>query len=167
MDINEHSRTLLVMRHGEASWDAAEDRNRQLTSRGELQAEIAADLLLHGQWRPDLILVSPYVRTRQTAGPITDALGTAAVISQELTPDTPVEQLIKYVDSQKFENLLIVSHQPLVSTFIAHICGDEVSKFPMDTASMAMLDFSVLSRGCGSLRALYHSGNYGAPFSDV
>ena len=60
---------LTLMRHAEARWKDAglSDLERPLNRRGTAAAEAMARRLLELQLLPDLLLVSPAVRTRQTA----------------------------------------------------------------------------------------------------
>ena len=60
---------LTLMRHAEARWKDADlsDLERPLNRRGNAAAESMARRLLELQLVPDLLLVSPARRTRQTA----------------------------------------------------------------------------------------------------
>lgn len=61
-------RELLLLRHAKSSWNdpALDDFDRPLSARGRKAApEMARQIVALG-WRPDRILVSPALRTRQT-----------------------------------------------------------------------------------------------------
>jgi len=59
---------LILLRHGEAERDAesGDDFDRALTLRGRREAESAAVILAAAGFAPDLVIVSPAARARQT-----------------------------------------------------------------------------------------------------
>lgn len=71
---------IVIVRHAEPEWvkDGLSVDDPPLTSRGREQAVKVAEVLANEHF--DEILVSPLVRTRQTAEPILQALGREAVI---------------------------------------------------------------------------------------
>jgi probable phosphoglycerate mutase len=73
---------LILVRHGEPAWstNGVSQSDPQLTDRGVKQALLMAERLAHTHLHPDEILVSPAVRSRQTAEPLAAATG--------LTPTT-------------------------------------------------------------------------------
>lgn len=59
--------TLYLLRHAKSSWDEPlPDHERPLSTRGVRDARAAGHLLAVRGWRPDLVLCSTAVRTRQT-----------------------------------------------------------------------------------------------------
>ncbi|MDN5761319.1 MAG: histidine phosphatase family protein [Microlunatus sp.] len=59
--------TLYLLRHAKSSWDEPlPDHQRPLSTRGNRDARAAGRLLAERDWRPDLVLCSTAVRTRQT-----------------------------------------------------------------------------------------------------
>jgi probable phosphoglycerate mutase len=92
---------IVLIRHGEPEWarDGLSVTNPPLTERGLQQAERLAEALKGEHF--DEVLVSPLVRTRQTAAPLLEALGHAEVIEDWLeeirSPSwhgTPVEKAV-------------------------------------------------------------------------
>lgn len=59
-------RTIVIMRHARAETFATEDRLRELTERGRLEAAEAGRWLQEQDLQPDAALVSSSLRTRQT-----------------------------------------------------------------------------------------------------
>ncbi len=111
---------LILWRHAEAR-DAApgeDDLARPLTKRGTRQAERMAEWL--NQFLPEStrVLVSPAVRTRQTA----DALGRKYRVVDALAPGASPSQLLaaaRWPDSR--EPVLIVGHQPTLGQAAAYL----------------------------------------------
>lgn len=111
---------LLLWRHAEAE-EGTPDMRRRLTTRGQQQARQMA-YWLHGNAPQRLrILVSPAVRTRQTA----DALGLAYETQARLGPKANVADLLAAAgwpegDSDKRNGaVLIVGHQPTLGRLAA------------------------------------------------
>ena len=60
-------RTLVLMRHAKSSWDTAEpDHERPLAPRGRRDAKAVGQYLAAQSLRPDVVLCSTALRTRQT-----------------------------------------------------------------------------------------------------
>ena len=73
-------KTVLLLRHAKSSWGhgGLDDHERPLNRRGEHAAEILADHIARKAPRPDLILCSTAVRTRQTLAPLVRRLAVPA-----------------------------------------------------------------------------------------
>ena len=61
-------RTLYVLRHAKSSWDNAgqRDHDRPLSPRGQRAVKLLAEYLQRRAIRPELVLCSTSVRTRET-----------------------------------------------------------------------------------------------------
>ncbi len=121
---------LILWRHAEAH-DAApgeSDLERRLTPRGEKQAERMAGWLNRHLPDSTRVLVSPAVRTRQTA----DALERRVRIVDALAPGSGARQLLAaahWPDST--EPVLLVGHQPTLGQVAAMlICGETAQRAP-------------------------------------
>ncbi len=145
------------MRHGEAEPRANSDAERRLTVHGREQVLHSA-AHLHG--RPlQAILASPYVRAQQTAALVHGALSPAdAVITVDwLTPDGEVEQVVAELERLGLEEVLLVSHQPLVGNLVAMLQhGQRHPPTPMGTASLAQLQGDWPLPGLMTLQAIHH-----------
>ena len=71
-------KTLLLLRHAKSAWSDVRlaDHDRPLNRRGERAARAMADHVAAAVTRPDLVLCSTALRTRQTLAPLVDRLGT-------------------------------------------------------------------------------------------
>ena len=67
---------ILLLRHAKSDWGhpGLDDLDRPLSRRGERAAEAMADYIVRNAPRPDLILCSTAVRTRQTLAPLVHRL---------------------------------------------------------------------------------------------
>ncbi|MDR0281742.1 MAG: phosphohistidine phosphatase SixA [Paucimonas sp.] len=147
-----------VLRHGEAEPHARSDAQRNLTEHGRKQVLRSAAHLLGEQL--DAIVVSPYVRAQQTASLVHDALGFAEplVTVSWLTPESNPDRVIAELDALGLDNVLLVSHQPLVSSLLGLLVhGSRQSGEAMSTASLAELEGDGALAGLMTLRSLRHA----------
>jgi len=65
-------KNILLLRHAKSAWSqpGLTDHERPLNKRGERAAETMAEHMVHNAPRPDLILCSTALRTRQTLAPL-------------------------------------------------------------------------------------------------
>ena len=112
---------LILWRHAEAE-DGAPDHARTLTAKGIKQAaKVAAFLHQH---LPDdhRILVSPSVRTQQTAAALTSHFTLAPTIAPGASAQA-VLQAARWPDAG--DTVLIVGHQPTLGEVAAQLLGCE------------------------------------------
>lgn len=148
---------LWVLRHGEAEPRANTDAERRLTSHGREQVLRSAAHLL-GQ-PLQAIIASPYVRAQQTAALVHDTLGFGEPVRTVpwLTPDSDVQEAIAELERLGLEQVLLVSHQPLVGTLVSMLeHGPGQHSAPMSTASLAELEGDWPLAGLMNVRALRH-----------
>jgi len=106
---------LILWRHAEAE-DGFPDMARELTAKGRKQAKQMATWLKSCLPDETRILVSPALRTQQTAS----ALGMDFTMRDEIAPGASAYDLLKAVNwPQSGKNLLIVGHQPTLGEVAA------------------------------------------------
>ncbi len=145
---------LYCLRHGQASFNAATDFDRQLTDEG--LSSLGAVQRALGRVGFAACFVSPYTRTRQTFECVMGQR--QPVISEWLTPDTNVNTAIAQLyiataDLADDANVLLVLHQPLISKLIDALTNEPV---PMMPASYAVIDIDVVAKGLGFLNEVVH-----------
>ncbi len=155
---------IVIMRHGEAETYADSDAQRNLTDYGREQAKAAGLCLKNLSQNFEQVWVSPYNRAQQTADGVLSQLGS---ISREtvdsLTPESSPTDLIDALSTYRGGDLLIVSHQPLVSALVGLLeNADHRSGPPMSPASMALLSADTILAGCCQLQWLRHAPTYEA-----
>jgi phosphohistidine phosphatase len=148
---------LWLLRHGEAEPQARTDAARELTRHGRKEVLQSA---AHLVGRPlTTILASPYVRAQQTAQLVRETLGFAAPIVTVpwLTPDGDLAEILRYLDAHSGEELLLVTHQPLVGDLAGLLLhGHRQEPLAMKTASLAELDGEFALAGLMWLSGLQH-----------
>lgn len=148
---------LWLLRHGQAEAQARSDAERALTAHGREEVRQVA-VQLQGR-RLGAILASPYVRAQQTAALVREALGFTDGIHTVpwLTPDSDPREVLKQLDRYAQDELLLVTHQPLVGALAGLLIhGHRQQALAMHTASLAELDGDLLAAGAMDLLAVVH-----------
>lgn len=149
----------VLVRHGEAAWDAPSDAQRQLTRVGEHHAGLAANWLAD-QWQPELLIHSPFVRARQTAEVFLARYpGLQRRQSDHLQPEVTLAQLETLIVAADSERLLLIGHNPQLSRALSWFCGEDIDE-AMAPASMALIDLPVIAKDTGRLQWLRHAPEY-------
>lgn len=143
-------RRLILFRHAKAvPHDAAPDPDRDLTERGRKDARFMGGYCVDEMLLPDLVLVSPAVRTRRTWECASSVLKDVQVEFDSSIYLSDMGRLLELVRSTRddVKCLMIVGHNPgiedLARGLVSH--GDRYAfarmerKFP--TAGLAVLDF--------------------------
>ena len=119
--IETDSMNLLLWRHAEAE-DGHDDMQRALTKRGRKQAELGAAWLRQHAPADLQVLVSPAVRTRQTA----DALKLDYTVVPDLAPDAePANVLAASGWPFASTSVLVVGHQPTLGRVASTLLAGE------------------------------------------
>lgn len=145
-------RRLVIFRHAKAvPHGAAPDFDRALAERGQGDAEAAGRYLAEEQILPDLALVSPSLRTRQTWERAAPALGEVPLRYEDGMYDASTGTLLALVRKApaQVRTLVLVGHNPGMAQLARDLTGhgDRYAfarmrqKFP--TSGMAVLDFPV------------------------
>ncbi len=148
---------LWILRHGEAQGHAARDSLRELTDYGREEVLRSAAHLL-GQ-PVAALYASPYVRAQQTAGIVHEALGlTQPIVTVPwLTPESDPQDVIGHLDTLGLDNVLLVSHQPLVGALVGLLeSGHLKAARGMNTASLAVLEGDWPLAGLMNVQAVHH-----------
>lgn len=129
---------LFLLRHGEAEpyGRAADDASRALVPAGRKAVTRVSDYL-----EPvDAVYCSPYLRARQSADLVLSSAGQKACqLNDGLTPDSSVTALLAWLGSVKQERLLLVAHNPLLSSLASQLTGLP-GGVSLGTANLACLD---------------------------
>lgn len=147
-----------ILRHGEARPQARTDAERELTAKGREEVLRSA---VHLMGQPlTQIIASPYVRAQQTAELVREALGFTDAVKTVpwLTPDSHPHQVLDQLDAYSTEDVLLVSHQPLLGALIGlAVHGSVQQAHPMHTASLARLEADLPLAGAMQLMDVRHA----------
>lgn len=114
---------LILWRHAEAE-DGLNDHSRELTEKGRKQAVKMASFLRQHLPSDTRILVSPAIRTQQTAATLTTDFTTVPAIAPGATVHA-VLQAVRWPNAGG--SVLLVGHQPTLGSVAAQLlgCGHE------------------------------------------
>jgi phosphohistidine phosphatase len=138
-------KTILIMRHGEASPMQADDAARNLTKNGLYEAE-KMGAWLKQNFAPNALLVSPYVRAQQTAMGVCENNEfkfneTTRDIIPDGNPQVAIDYLTTLIDQHSHLNTwLLVSHMPIVSYLVDQLCPGKMPIFC--TGSVAVIKYN-------------------------
>jgi phosphohistidine phosphatase len=110
---------IILWRHAEAE-EGSNDLARQLTEKGRKQAAQMAEFLHRHLPVDTRILVSPAVRTQQTASALTKDFITAPSIAPDASPHA-VLQAARWPNAGG--TVLIIGHQPTLGSVAAQLLG--------------------------------------------
>jgi phosphohistidine phosphatase len=178
-------RYLWLLRHGKAASDApwgGSDRERPLTARGRRDATALGERIikagpvlgLDGVERPEVVICSAAVRTRQTAELVVKAMGDrVSVDSYRSLYGAGADDVLQYVREidDGVMSALVVGHNPTIFQVVWELLGDsdegggardrtllEAHGFP--TCSLAVVtlhvaDWEETAFGCGNLTGVF------------
>lgn len=136
---------VFIMRHGDAALDAASDSVRPLTHCGCEESRQMAGWLNSQTPGIDRVLVSPYLRAKQTLAAMREALCLPDEQDElpGLTPGGDAGLIACYLQALANEGanaVLVISHLPLVGYLVSELCPQETP--PMfATSAIARIDF--------------------------
>ena len=152
---------LFLLRHGIAVERGTpgyeNDADRLLTPKGERRLGRIADAMEVMGLTFDLILSSPYIRAKQTAEIVANALGLKKKLefSEDLTPGGDAKTLIGSLNKlqPRPENILLVGHEPYLSGLIATLTsGDSRLTIDFKKGGLCKLEMESLRHGrCATL----------------
>lgn len=149
---------LWILRHGRAEPYHGNDAGRALTDEGRAQvAEVLSRQKPLMDTRGLVIWSSPYRRARQTAAIAAELLGCPITLETDLLlPEARPGQLLEAIYRSTSDNILLASHQPLVSSLLDTLCGQRGEEHAMKTASLAAVQCEVAAADMGQLQWLVH-----------
>ncbi|MBI88976.1 MAG: phosphohistidine phosphatase [Candidatus Marinimicrobia bacterium] len=140
------SKSVIIFRHGKSDWDAAFDcdHNRPVSKRGKKDAKKMGKYLNRIEQDPDLTISSTALRARDTAKLAMEyGKWNNNIIYERKIYGGSAEVILQVISQQnsKYNNICVVGHEPILSSFIAKCNNSPPLKFP--TASMARIDFEI------------------------
>ncbi|MGR2740258.1 phosphohistidine phosphatase SixA [Billgrantia sp. Q4P2] len=146
------SRRLFIMRHGEAG-PGRPDSERELTPRGQAEAERMANWLGQQLLQGARLYTSPFRRACQTALPVAGALGVEPEVLPIITPDDSPAVVCDWLLSHAGDTpIVLVSHMPLVGLLTELLTEGRAARgMGYPTAAVAELESEIWAAGCARL----------------
>jgi phosphohistidine phosphatase SixA len=117
-----------LVRHGEAAPGEPDDL-RSLTAAGRTAASDLGRRLAAEGARPTVVLTSPLLRARETAGELAKALACEAEADERLAPGATAESVVATV-AGRGDEVVVVGHQPDCGRIAAALSGGSAPPFP-------------------------------------
>lgn len=142
---------VLFVRHAAAvevdEWPD-DDLSRPLTRKGRRSARAAFRFLSQRGVRPDRIISSEAVRSRETAALLATATKRRVTVDAALNPGLSPAALRKVLRKHaKAEVVALVGHEPDFSTAIAGLIGDGTARIKVAKAACALVALDAAGRG--------------------
>ncbi|MBB1384648.1 phosphohistidine phosphatase SixA [Pseudoalteromonas sp. SG45-5] len=137
-------KTILIMRHGEATPMQADDAARNLTQLGHTEAE-KMGLWLSKVHQPDALLVSPYIRAQQTAQNVAkNNTFKFSETTSDLVPEGKSQIAADYLETliaahPQCNTWLVVAHMPIVSYLVDQLSSGDMPIF--NTGAVAVIHY--------------------------
>ena len=136
---------LLVVRHAIAEERGLKgtDEERPVSKKGSKKFREICKNLLHLDWKFDLLLDSPLLRSQQTADIFCEyfPVGTRKR-TENLRPLAEASDLLLEIKAYKDKFIVIVGHQPFLTDFVSHCIIERERNFVfLKKGGMALLDF--------------------------
>lgn len=152
-------RTLLLLRHAKSSWDdpALEDFDRPLARRGREAAPLIGREMVRRGWTPEMAIVSPALRTRQSWDLVARELpATPDLLFEPSIYEAVPEALLTAIRRlpNRIATAVLVGHNPGMERLAAMLCGPE-----SDTSSMARMKekFPTAAAACLTFDTDWHA----------
>jgi phosphohistidine phosphatase len=141
---------LMLMRHGDAL-ETRPDASRALSSAGIKEVRCNAMRLQESCWKPWAVVTSPLRRAVETGQIVSQIIAREgpSIVWDELVPGGDCRVLLRKLAACQLENPLLVTHQPLISTFIEYLTGESVH---VNTAYIAGIKLDEFSLSTGQLQ---------------
>jgi phosphohistidine phosphatase len=148
---SETSRRLILLRHAKSDWPDVPDRDRPLAKRGKRDAPVVGRWLHDQGYRPQIVICSAAVRTRETWDLVAPELGGSPSVTFEPRAYAASALTLLYLVRElpaACHAALLIGHNPGVSELASTLIetnGDDTPGAPglrFPTAAVAVLEFS-------------------------
>ena len=154
--------SLILLRHGKSDWNApyASDMDRPLNTRGITSAQKMGNWLAETGNLPHRVLCSKALRCKETLRlAMLAGKWSSDILYMEELYEVEALEAFEYlkIEGQKTERLLLVGHEPCLSSLLTLCLGGGRFRFP--TSAVAVLestetDWSKMSGGAFQLNLL-------------
>ena len=143
---------LYLLRHGEAEANASSSAGRQLTDAGVEEVLNVARQFALRNLRIDRCLASPALRAQQTAETFLSMQFVTPEIEtlEALSANQRAAQLMHYLENVREENVLLVSHNPILSELLALLTSGNIDHMHiLETGNLACVTLDIVGLGMG------------------
>lgn len=144
---------LYLLRHGEAESVASTSEGRQLTEAGHEEVWNVARQFASRHLKLDRCFVSPALRAQQTAATFLDQFfhPPEPETLPELDASQRAAQIMAVLKDEVSENILLVSHNPLLSELLALLTDGNIDQMHiLETGNLACVSLEIVGLGMGT-----------------
>jgi phosphohistidine phosphatase len=144
---------LVLVRHGEASFDAPSDRLRELTDVGRENNKRVAGSMHTPCSSVNVFWTSDLLRAQQSGEAFTDIVAVKPEQQRFLSPESDPKRVIAALEKLNPEDeVLIVAHQPLLGSLVSHLChGHGYEPHPFITSEALILECEIPALGLATV----------------
>ncbi len=147
---------IYLLRHGDASQEYQNDRQRPLSEEGKTSVKKVAEYVLRNKINPTRLITSPMLRAWQTANIVAEALNLNDKIeeSDSMMPDSNPDDILRILTRlDNNERVLLVGHQPLLGILISNLISKGFANIEVRKSSLACVEIhQPVSAGKGVLK---------------
>jgi phosphohistidine phosphatase len=164
-------RRLILLRHAKAESRATdgEDIDRALTARGRHDAALVAAVLARTGLTPDLALISPALRARETWQCARDAFPDVETQVRDGLYNAAPEEVADELDvgTQGAETVIVIGHNPSLQELSVNmlLAGDgaagDIERVSARFATSTAAAFRIDAAGRAALEGLFHARDHG------
>lgn len=148
---------LWLLRHAEAeiSSSSGHDADRRLTEAGKKRSLAVARAIARLEPGFDAVLVSPFLRARQTADPVLAACFRGEPhVTRSLVPSADPEEILREVGGLEASTVLLVGHQPHLGLLAGRLLlGRPGLEAPLKKATVVLFEAVLDPTGADPLPA--------------
>ncbi|MGA2951700.1 MAG: histidine phosphatase family protein [Caulobacteraceae bacterium] len=161
---------LILLRHAktEPRSEAGDDLSRRLTERGRNESAVMACVLDGAGYAPDLVLVSPAARTRETWDWMAATFPKAKVELRKALYDATPEEIEGEMGqgTAAAATVMVVAHNPGLQELAVNLLVDgggshsDIERLSAGFPTAAAAVFAIDEAGRGHLEALFHARDH-------
>ena len=135
----------MLLRHAKSDWPDVPDRERPLAKRGKRDAPRIGRWLHDHGYRPDVVVCSAAVRTRQTWELVASELGGSPSVTFEPRAYAASALTLLYLVQElpsRYRSALLIGHNPGLADLAASLTENGRPGLRFPTAAVAILEFT-------------------------
>ncbi|MGH7022824.1 MAG: SixA phosphatase family protein [Caulobacteraceae bacterium] len=163
-------RRLILFRHAktEARSPAGDDFSRRLTERGRIEAELMGRVLKDAGYSPDLVLVSPAARARETWDGVAERFVKARVEPRQGLYDATPEEIAGEIarGTEDAGTVMVIGHNPGLQELAVDLLIEgggphrDIERLSAGFPTSAAAIFAIGKGGGARLEALFHARDH-------
>lgn len=135
----------MLLRHAKSDWPDVPDRERPLAKRGKRDAPRIGRWLHDHGYRPDVVVCSAAVRTRQTWELVAPELGGSPSVTFEPRAYAASALTLLYLVQElpsRYRSALLIAHNPGLADLATSLIENGHPALRLPTAAVAVLEFT-------------------------